>query len=113
MASLNEVRLIGNLGKDPEVRELGGTPNCTISVATTRFRKGENGREEVTQWHRVVLWGQLAEYAGRYLKKGAPVYVGGYLETRKWTDNDGQDHYTTEVVAEDLQGFGARRPAEG
>jgi len=113
MASLNEVRLISNLAKDPDVRDVGGKPNCTASVATTWFRKGEYVREEVAQRHRVALRGQLAGSAGRYLTKGASAYVGGYFETRKWTDSGGQDHYTTEVFAEGLQGLGARLLTEG
>jgi len=113
MASLNEVRLISNLGNDPDVRDVGGEPNCTVSVATTRFRKGEHAREEVAQRHRVALRGQLAGSVGTYLKIGASAHVGGYLETRKWTDSGGQDHYTTEVFAEGLQGLGARLLAEG
>ena len=113
MASLNEVRLISNLGNDPDVRDVGGEPNCTVSVATTRFRKGEYVREEVAQRHRVALRGQLGGSAGRYQTIGASAYVGGYLGTRKWTDSGGQDHYTTEVFAEGLQGLGARQLAEG
>lgn len=113
MASLNEVRLISSLAKDPDVRYVGGKPNCTVSVATTRFRKGEYVREEVAQRHRVALRGQLAGSVGPYLTIGASAHVGGYLETRKWTDSGGQDHYTTEVFAEGLQGLGARQLAEG
>lgn len=113
MASLNKVRLISNLAKDLDVRDVGGKPNCTVSVATTQFRKGEHVCKEVAQRHRVALRGQLGGSAGRYLTIGASAYVGGYLETRKWTDSGGQDHYTTEVFADGLQGLGARLLAEG
>ena len=113
MASLNEVRLISNLGNDPDVRDVGGEPNCTVSVATTRFRKGEYVREEVAQRHRVALRGQLAGSVGTYLKIGASAHVGGYLETRKWTDKEGKEQYTTEVIATEMQMLGGREGMGG
>ncbi len=115
MATLNEVRLIGNLGGDPKVRDANGTAVCTIQIATNRFRKTPEGdREQITDWHRVVLWGRKADYAGQYLHKGDTVFVGGFLRTRKW-QKSGEDHYTTEIVAEDFQSVtprGARGAAD-
>jgi single-strand DNA-binding protein len=111
MASLNKVQIIGNLGRDPEVRY---TPNgnavCNVSVATTRgWKNKESGeKQEETEWHRVVFYDRLAEIAGEYLKKGRSVYVEGRLKTRKWQDKDGKDVYTTEVVATDMQMLGSR-----
>ncbi|WP_374592629.1 single-stranded DNA-binding protein [Aquabacterium sp.] len=111
MASINKVILIGNLGRDPEVRY---TPNgaaiCNITIATSRNWKDKNTGDKVeeTEWHRVVFYDRLAEIAGEYLKKGRPVYVEGRLKTRKWQDKDGKDNYTTEVVAENMQLLGGR-----
>lgn len=112
MASVNRVTLIGNLGRDPEVRY---TPNgaavANVSIATTRHWKDKNSgdRVEETEWHRVVFYDRLAEIAGEYLKKGSPVYIDGRLKTRKWQDKDGRDNYTTEIVAESLQLLGDRQ----
>ena len=111
MASVNKVILIGNLGRDPEVRY---TPNgnavCNVSVATTRNWKSKDSGDKVeeTEWHRVVFYDRLAEIAGEYLKKGRSVYVEGRLKTRKWQDKDGKDQYTTEVIAEQMQMLGGR-----
>mgnify|MGYP000993042678 CR=1 FL=1 len=116
MASINKVILIGNLGRDPEVRY---TPNgaavCNVSVATTRNWKDKNSGDKVeeTEWHRVVFYDRLAEIAGEYLKKGRPVYVEGRLKTRKWQDKDGKDNYTTEIVAEQMQMLGGREGGGG
>lgn len=116
MASINKVILIGNLGRDPEVRY---TPNgnaiCNISVATTRNWKDKTSGDKVeeTEWHRVVFYDRLAEIAGEYLKKGRPVYVEGRLKTRKWQDKDGKDVYTTEVIAENMQLLGGREGMGG
>jgi len=107
MASVNKVILIGNLGKDPEVRTMqNGKKVANITLATSESWKDKDSgeRKEKTEWHRVVIWGQLADIADKYLKKGSKVYVQGSLQTRKWQNKDGQDQYTTEVV---LQGFGA------
>jgi single-strand DNA-binding protein len=105
MASLNKMTLIGNLGTEPDLRSLpNGTPTATLSVATSRSWKDPNGeRQERTDWHRVVLYKGLAELAGKYLHKGLAVYVEGRLRTRKWQDQGGSDHYTTEIVAHDLK----------
>ena len=111
MASINKVILIGNLGRDPEVRY---TPNgnavCNISVATTRNWKDKTSGDKVeeTEWHRVVFYDRLAEIAGEYLKKGRSVYVEGRLKTRKWQDKEGKEVYTTEVIADNMQLLGGR-----
>lgn len=105
MASLNKVMLIGNLGKDPEVRyTAGGTAVASFSLATTEKFKGKDGNwEEKTEWHNITLWARLAEIAGEYLSKGKTVYIEGRLQTRKWTDKEGKDRYTTEIVGEKMQ----------
>lgn len=111
MASVNKVIIIGNLGKDPETRYApSGDAFCTITVATTDTWKDKNTGEkkEATEWHRIVFNGRLAEIAGQYLKKGRPVYVEGSLRTRKWTDNNGQERYTTEIRADQMQMLGSR-----
>ncbi|MDT9000971.1 single-stranded DNA-binding protein [Paucibacter sp. APW11] len=111
MASVNKVILIGNLGRDPEVRYTpSGSAVCNISLATTRNWKSREGgeRQEETEWHRVVFYDRLAEIAGEYLKKGRPVYVEGRLKTRKWQDKEGKDQYTTEIIADQMQLLGGR-----
>ena len=116
MASINKVILIGNLGRDPEVRY---TPNgnavCNVSVATTRQWKNKDSgeKQEETEWHRVVFYDRMAEIAGEYLKKGRSIYVEGRLKTRKWQDKEGKDQYTTEVVASDMQMLGSREGMGG
>ncbi len=103
--SVNKVILIGNLGRDPEVRTMqngGKVANLNLATSESWKDKATGERKEKTEWHRVVIFGQLADIAERYLKKGSKVYVCGQLQTRKWTDKDGQEKYTTEVV---LQGF--------
>ncbi|UFS72269.1 single-stranded DNA-binding protein [Geomonas sp. RF6] len=125
MASLNKVMLIGNLGKDPELRyTASGTAVASFSLATSDRIKNKNGEwEEKTEWHNVTLWARLAEIAGEYLSKGKTVYIEGRLQTRKWQDKDGKDRYTTEIVGEKMQmlsgkgeGGGQRqqsRPSQG
>jgi single-strand DNA-binding protein len=111
MASINKVILIGNLGRDPEVRySANGGAICNITIATSRNWKDKTSGEkmEETEWHRVVLFDRLAEVAGEYLKKGRPVYVEGRLKTRKWTDKDGAEKYTTEIMADNMQLLGGR-----
>jgi len=116
MASINKVILIGNLGRDPEVRY---TPNgaaiCNITIATSRNWKDKNSGEkmEETEWHRVVFYDRLAEIAGEYLKKGRSVYVEGRLKTRKWQDKDGVEKYTTEIIADNMQLLGGREGGGG
>jgi len=110
MASVNKVILVGNLGKDPEVRYMpSGDAITNITLATTDSWKDKNGeKQEKTEWHRVAFFGRLAEIAGEYLKKGSQVYVEGRLQTRKWQDKEGQDRYTTEIVADRMQMLGSR-----
>jgi len=118
---INKVILIGNLGQDPEVRFTpGGTAVANLSVATSDswMDKQSGQRQERTEWHRVVLFNKQAEVAQQYLKKGAKVYIEGRLQTRKWQDQNGQDRYSTEIVANDMQmlgdggtGGGQSRPA--
>ena len=107
---INKVILVGNLGNDPEVRYTpSGAAVTTISVATTESWKDKDGnKQEKTEWHRVVFFGRLAEIAGEYLRKGSQVYVEGKLRTNKWQDQSGQDRYTTEILANDLQMLGGR-----
>ncbi|HTP66542.1 MAG TPA: single-stranded DNA-binding protein [Geobacteraceae bacterium] len=118
MASLNKVMLIGNLGKDPEVRYTSnGTAVASFSLATSERFKNKNGEwEDRTEWHNITLWGRLAEIAGEYLAKGRTVFIEGRLQTRKWQDRDGRDRYTTEIVGDKMQmlsgkGEGARQGA--
>jgi single-strand DNA-binding protein len=116
MASVNKVILIGNLGRDPEVRYApSGAAICNVTIATSRQWKDKTSgeRQEETEWHRVVFYDRLAEIAGEYLKKGRPVYVEGRLKTRKWTDKDGVEKYTTEIVAAEMQLLGGREGAGG
>ncbi len=111
MASVNKVILIGNLGKDPEVRYTpNGSAIATITLATSRqWKNKESGeRQEETEWHRVVFFDRLAEIAGEYLKKGKSIYVEGRLKTRKWQDKEGQDRYTTEIVANEMTMLGSK-----
>lgn len=103
---VNKVILVGNLGGDPDVRYLpsgGAVTNITIATSESWKNKETGNQEERTEWHKVVFFGRLGEIAGQYLKKGAKVYVEGQLRTRKWQDNSGQDRYTTEVVAGEMQ----------
>jgi len=116
MASVNKVILVGNLGRDPEVRYTpSGAAVCNISLATTRNWKNKDSgeRQEETEWHRVVFYDRLAEIAGEYLKKGRSVYVEGRLKTRKWQDKDGVEKYTTEIIAEQMQLLGGREGGGG
>ncbi len=111
MASVNKVILVGNLGADPEVRYLpNGDAVTNIRVATTESWKDKNTGEkkELTEWHRVVFYRKLAEIAGQYLKKGSQVYIEGRIRTRKWQGQDGQDRYTTEIEANEMQMLGRR-----
>ena len=116
MASVNKVILIGNLGKDPEVRYApSGSAICNVTLATSRQWKNKDSgeRQEETEWHRVVFYDRLAEIAGEYLKKGKSVYIEGRLKTRKWTDKDGVDKYTTEVIAQEMTMLGSREGGGG
>ena len=115
MASVNKVILVGNLGRDPEVRNMpNGDAVCNFSIATTDSWKDKNGqKQERTEWHNIVMYRRLAEIAGQYLKKGTPVYLEGKLQTRKWQDRDGNDRYTTEIIADQMQMLGSRGDGGG
>ncbi len=114
MASLNRVLIMGNLGQDPELRY---TQNqmavCTLRVATTDYRNSPDGqRQELTEWHRVVVWGRQAENCSKYLAKGRSVFIEGRLTTRAWEDKQGQKRYTTEIVAQNIQFIGGGQKSE-
>ena len=111
MASVNKVILVGNLGRDPETRynaEGGAITNVSIATTDTWKDKASGEKQERTEWHRIVFFSRLAEIAGEYLKKGSQVYIEGSLRTRKWTDKDGAEKYTTEIVADKMQMLGSR-----
>lgn len=112
--SVNKVILVGNLGKDPELRYTpSGAAVANFSIATTESYKDRDGnRQSKTEWHNIVVWRQLAEICGKYLHKGKQVYIEGKLQTRKWQDRDGNDRYTTEIVADQMQMLG-RADEEG
>lgn len=105
MSSFQQVTLLGNLGRDPEVKyAASGNAICNVSIATTRKWKSQDGeKHEETEWHRVTFFGRSAEIIGEYLRKGNRLFVTGYLKTRKWQDKDGADRYTTEIIAENFQ----------
>lgn len=116
MASVNKVILVGNLGADPEIRYLpSGDAIANIRLATTdRYKDKASGEmKEATEWHRVAFFGRLAEIVGEYLKKGSSVYIEGRLRTRKWQGQDGQERYSTEIVADQMQMLGSRGGAGG
>ena len=116
MASLNKVSLIGNLGKDPEIRYApSGSAICNITIATSRVSKDKTSgeKQEQTEWHRVVMFDRLAEIAGEYLKKGKSVYIEGRLQTRKWTDKEGVEKYSTEIIAQEMTMLGGREGGGG
>jgi len=107
--SLNKVQLIGNLGADPDVKVLqnGGATVAKLSIATSKkWTDNQGQKQEKVEWHRVIAWNKIAESCGKYLKKGRQVYVEGELQTRSWDDQQGQKHYTTEVVASTVQFLG-------
>lgn len=116
MASVNKVILVGNLGADPETRYMpNGDPVCNIRLATTDTWKDKASGEkrESTEWHRVIFFRRLAEIAGQYLKKGSSVYIEGRIKTRKWQDQNGQERYTTEIEATEMQMLGGRSGGAG
>lgn len=116
MASVNKVIIVGNLGKDPEVRYMPtGGAVCNLRIATTRNWKNRDSGDkmEETEWHSVVLYERQAEIAGEYLKKGRSVYIEGRLKTRKWQDKDGNERYTTEIVGDSMQLLGGREGMGG
>ncbi len=114
MASVNKVILVGNLGADPETRYMpNGDAVANIRLATTESwkDKASGEKKEITEWHRVVFYRKLAEIVGQYLKKGSAVYVEGRIRTRKWQDKEGQERYTTEIEASEMQMLGGRQSA--
>jgi len=110
MGSLNKAFLIGNLGKDPDLRSTPSGRNvATFSLATKEKYKNKNGDwEERTEWHNVVLWDKLAEIAGQYLSKGKPVYIEGRIQTRKWEGKDGNERFSTEIIGDKMQMLGGK-----
>lgn len=116
MSSLNKVQLIGRLGQDPEVKYMqSGDAVANISLATSETWKDKKSGEkkEATEWHRLVMYGRLAEIAGEYLQKGSHIYVEGKLKTRKWQDRDGNDRYTTEVQCNEMKMLGSKSDSGG
>jgi single-strand DNA-binding protein len=116
MASVNKVIIVGNLGRDPETRYMpNGEAVTNIAVATTESWKDKSSGEkkEITEWHRITFYRKLAEIAGQYLKKGSQVYVEGRLQTRKWTDKENIERYTTEIIADSMQMLGSRQGMGG
>lgn len=109
--SVNKVILVGNVGKDPDIRYLeGGTAVCTLPLATSEtYRNRDGERITTTEWHNIVLWRGLAEIAERYVKKGTQLYIEGRIRTRSWDDRDGNKRYTTEIIADNMQMLG-RKP---
>lgn len=107
---INKAIILGNVGRDPEVRYMpSGEAICNLSIATTRKWKDKSGeRQEETEWHRVSLFGKLAEIAGEFVKKGKTVYIEGRIKTRKWTDKDGAEKYATEIIGDTMQMIGGR-----
>ncbi|MCW9049158.1 MAG: single-stranded DNA-binding protein [Deltaproteobacteria bacterium] len=113
--SVNKVILVGNLGKDPELRYTpSGTAVATFSIATTeRYKDREGNRQEKTEWHNIVAWRQLAEICGKYLHKGKQVYIEGKIQTRSYDDRDGNKRYITEIVVDQMQMLGSRDDSQG
>ena len=116
MASVNKVIIVGNLGRDPETRYMpNGDAVTNIAVATTESWKDKTSGEkkELTEWHRITFYRKLAEIAGQYLKKGSQIYIEGRLQTRKWTDKENVERYTTEIIADSMQMLGSRQGMGG
>lgn len=114
MASVNKVILVGNLGKDPEIRYMtngDAVANVTIATSESWKDKASGEKKEITEWHRLVFYRKLAEIVGQYLKKGSTVYVEGRIRTRKWQDKEGQERYTTEIEVSEMQMLGGRQSA--
>jgi single-strand DNA-binding protein len=114
MSGINKVIIVGRLGKDPEVRQIGeGNSVCKLALATSENWMDKNGtKQEKTEWHNVVVWGKLAEICGKYLAKGRQVYIEGRLQTRSWEDQQGQKRYTTEIVANTVEFLGGNSGSE-
>lgn len=115
MSSVNRVIIVGNLGKDPDIRYTSaGKAIANLTVATSESWKDKNtgGKQERTEWHKVTFFDKLAEIVGQYLKKGSKIYLEGKLQTRKWQDKDGQDRYTTEIVGSEMKMLGGKSEGE-
>lgn len=115
MASVNKAIIVGNIGKDPDVRySASGDAMCNITVATSENWKDKatGEKKELTEWHRISFFGKLAEIAGQYLKKGSQVYVEGSIRTRKWTDKEGQERYTTEIRGDEMKMLGGKSESQ-
>ncbi len=115
MAGVNKVIILGHLGKDPEMRyQPSGAAIANFSIATTEsFKDKEGNKQERTEWHRIVFFNRTAEVAGEYLRKGSMAYIEGRLQTRKWTDKEGQERYTTEIIGDRLQLVGGKSESSG
>lgn len=114
--SVNKVTILGRLGQDPEVRSTAsGTQIVNISVATTEIGKADDQgrRQELTEWHRITIFGRMGENAAQYLRKGSMVYIEGRLQTRKWQDQNGQDRYSTDIIANEMQFIGGKPDSQG
>lgn len=114
--SVNRVTILGRLGQDPEVRSTAsGTQITNISVATTEIGKADDQgrRQELTEWHRITIFGRMGENAAQYLRKGSMVYIEGRLQTRKWQDQNGQDRYSTDIIANEMQFIGGKPDSQG
>lgn len=114
--SVNKVILVGNLGKDPEVRSTqsgGKMANITLATSENRLNKQSGQREDNTEWHRLIMFNQTAEIAEKYLKKGSKIFAEGRLQTRKWTDKENQERYTTEILVDNFTMLDSKRDGEG
>lgn len=115
-SGINKVMIIGNLGKDPETRYMpsgGAVTNITVATSDSWKNKETGENQEHTEWHRVVFFNRLAEIAGEYLKKGSKIYLEGRLQTRKWQDNNGNDRWSTEIIANEMQMLDSKKDSEG
>ena len=111
---MQKTTLIGNLGNNPELRDANGTPVCSFSVATTERRKDQQGnKQEKTEWHKIVAWGNLGTICEKYLSKGSKVYIEGKNQTRKWTDKNNVEHYITEIHAKEMEMLGGAVSGNG
>ncbi len=114
MGSVNKAILVGNLGKDPELKDINGTPMCKFSIATSEsYNNAQGERQERTEWHNIVVWGKQAEACAKYLQKGRSVYVEGSIQTRSWDGDDGQKHYMTEIKAHKVVFLGGQNSGQG
>ncbi len=111
---MQKTTLIGNLGSNPELRDANGTPVCSFSVATTeRWKDGQGNKQEKTEWHQIVAWGNLATICDKYLSKGSKVYIEGKNQTRKWTDKNNVERYITQILAKEMEMLGGSDGGNG